>query len=314
MNTLYVAALVGILLLFLWKKYVTHTKRQKQYIQYLQTQIQKLESSIQDQSYPEESYQDENQYPSNNIAFAHVNPLAGLSAQEVVIMGSQLYPEQQAPVQVQEVEEVDEEEPSPLVVERNNNEGELEMLSRQEVEEENRTENDQVNEIQEVDVTQDAKRHLLNEYLRSTGVCNEEGLETEDDPEKVPLMEADRKPNSEKTDINEVKECNDEVKGRCCVQPIIEENFADVPETLFDRGTISVAEDDPTWGVQASNAVDDRKFLEKQDLSEELQGDVVVLTQTKQMHCTKILKSGKRKGEMCGRKTVKDGMCHIHGH
>jgi hypothetical protein len=44
----------------------------------------------------------------------------------------------------------------------------------------------------------------------------------------------------------------------------------------------------------------------------ELEVESMPLIQTKQMHCTAILNSGARKGEMCGKTSTYNGLCKTH--
>ena len=159
---------------------------------------------------------------------------------------------------------------------------------------------------------------------------NEPVYETEEDPEKVPLCDLVAEDRVEAT--NTLSDCE---VSRCQPEPLLEFNFVDVPETLYDRATIEVADnDDDNCDVVAHNTVGTQHHLIKRsndsdsdnecgsdsdsDSDEVDTGDVIedeiVVCQTKQMHCTSALRSGKRKGQLCGRKTDGDvsGSCKLH--
>jgi hypothetical protein len=149
----------------------------------------------------------------------------------------------------------------------------------------------------------------------------EQVYETEDDPENVPLCDLVAEDRVEAT--NTLSDCE---VSRCQPEPILEFNFVDVPETLYDRATVEVADNDCDGDVVAHNTVGTQHHLIKNsnnsdsdsDSDEVDTGDVIedeiVICQTKQMHCSATLRSGKRKGQLCGRKTDGDasGSCRIH--
>ena len=124
--------------------------------------------------------------------------------------------------------------------------------------------------------------------------------ETEEDPDKKPLATKD---------LNCVNETE---IGQCCATPLLEFATADVHPDLFDIPSTSVSENDE-FSFKAFNTDDNRKFLteeEKEESKLELEGEPLV--QKKQMHCSSIIHSGPREGEVCGKKTSKNGLCKMH--
>lgn len=238
MNPLYFIALAGILALFLWRKYVSYTKKRNQYIQYLQTQVATLSQQQQENSNTTEENNDDDDV--NSIVLPNISAT-------VVTLNEPAVPEK-APEDTTKIVEVE-------------------------------------------DHVMETRRY-----------------ETPDDPEKVPLCDM----------LDTKLACHEtEEVGKCCVEPILEQNFADVPENLFDRGGVSVGENDPDCDVVAHNTSDDTYELPKDDSDDcdsdsAIEEDEIDLTPTKQMHCTRILTTGKRKGSACGRKAHQDGLCKLH--
>lgn len=128
--------------------------------------------------------------------------------------------------------------------------------------------------------------------------CEEPYFETDEDPEKVPLDNLVYENDNDENDDD----------GKCCLKPLLEENFVDVPDALYDKPSTTVSENDDS-GIKAANSDDNRKYLDK---DEELEESLDALIQTKQMHCTAILTSGKNKGNMCKKNAKMDGLCKIH--
>jgi len=239
MNVLYIVGLVSIILLFIWKKYTSHTKRRNEYIKYLQEQNKKLQTVIQDPSQPIHEMNPENSIQNQDMQ--------AMGMPEFAFILNQLQSKQQPP-NTANVEELKEDF---------------------------------------VDVNKDDEM----------SDCELPDFETEETPEKVPLMN-ERKPPIVL-----------ENEGKCSLKPLLESNFADVPEALYDKPSISVSENDPNNEVKAANTDDNRKFLEKDELLEE---SLEELLQTKQMHCTGIVRTGKNKGSVCGKKANKEGLCKQH--
>jgi hypothetical protein len=270
MNMMYIIGLVSILILFVWKKYTSHKKRRNQYIKYLQEQNQKLQAVIQEEPSPSQSMPDEtNKFSSSNVD----NPI--LNEKEIQI-------DIQNPAQMMGLPQ----ELAFMINMQNQNQGQVNQ-----------------NEANVEDITEDfidireAQEEEEDEDVEVVSDCEIPEFETERDPEKVPLDQ-----------LSPLTKETCELNGKCSIQPLIEENFADIPIELYDKPSISVSQNDDS-GIKASNTDDNRKYLEKDEILEE---SLDALIQTKQMHCTAILKSGSNKGGMCGKSAKRDGLCKMH--
>lgn len=283
MNILYVIGIASIILLFIWKKYTSYIKRRNEYIKYLQIQNQKLQSNIQNnvkENIPIDE-KDESQKEDTN--------LFGLP-QELMILLNNMKPSiskslnEKNNCNIEEVEEkkVEKEHFDPVLPD-----GVVKSVKL----------NDTTVECEEKSVEEEVSNKKNSEN-------KDKVYETEKDPEKKPL---------DYTTESEMRCDNPNLVGKCCISPILQENFADVSEKLFDIPSTSVSENDPNSNIKASNTDDNRKFLtEEEKLEDDLEVDSLPLTQSKQMHCSAILNSGNRKGEMCGKLSNKNGLCKIH--
>jgi len=284
MSLIYIVGLAGILFLFLWKKYTSHTKRRYQYIKYLEEQNRKLESLIQEpqpiqsMSVPTDSYS-KSENTSENQTDSH--------------------PDMSEEIEIETV--VKAEFPPDIAMMLKGLTGSLNESIKGGAEVEDVTEEFvDVRDIQDesdVEIVDDTKQENSEDRSITDYICEVPEFETEEDPEKVPLSSLNPKTNDE---------CKD--NGKCEIKPILEENFADVPEELFDRPSITVSQNDDS-GVKAANTDDNRMYLERDEYLEESLDDLI---QTKQMHCTAILKSGDNKGKICGKKSKRNGLCKVH--
>ena len=258
MNSLYIFGLAGILILFMWKKYISYTKQRNQYIQYLQAQVYKLtqQTSEQKPSSPTAPQQ------QNYNATIHINDNCA--------------PELDCELNIYDVEDIN-----------NLSDGAGDVIKVEEV----------------------GNRVVVDDEDLE---CPNIDFETPENPEKIPLCS-----NEKETDVEENCLTIEEV-GKCCPDPLLSFNYTDVPDTLFDKASISVSENDTNTDVKAHNADDNRVYVPKgvdTDCSDDDDDDdntSVDEPQVKQMHCTAMLSSGKRKGMMCQRKTHLDDRCRIH--
>lgn len=280
MNNLYIIGLACVLFLFLWKKYTLYTKRRNEYIKILQEQNKKLEEAIQQGNSPHPI----NSMPHSTNGLSQSSPIETVQVESVQVdlpsipgITSEIaailkgFSHQRPQEESANVEEVTEEE---------SKENFVDSVARD-------ASWKDINDVSDDDI------EIVDDTAQD---CVEPEFETPEDPEKVPLPE--NFPDREES----------EPTGRCQVQPLLEENFADVPEELYDRPSTRVSENDDS-GVVASNTDDNRMYLDK---DEELEETLDELIQTKQMHCTAILSSGKNKGSACGKKAKKNGLCKVH--
>jgi len=277
MNMIYIVGLISILALFIWKKYTSHTKRRNQYIKYLQEQNQKLQSVIQEEPDASQSMPSS----TNNLS----------SSESIIPDAAQASGENYIPIQEEEVLGSG----LPTSGRVMGIPPELAFMLNQFPGQMNQAE-PQVNieEVKEDFVDMNDVIEDSDDDIELVDDCVESEFETKEDPEKIPLDNA--KP----------EDCKDE--GKCCLKPLLEDNFADVPEELYDVPSIRVSENDDS-GIKASNTDDNRKYLSKDEELEEALDDLI---QTKQMHCSAVLSTGKNKGSMCGKKTKRDGLCKVH--
>jgi hypothetical protein len=253
MKPLYILGLVGILVLFMWKKYISYTKQRNQYIQYLQAQVMKLQQVTQHSAGITSSIE---------------------TAELVDKLGVSINDECETELNC----EINLYDDTPLV----------DVIKVEEA----------GNRVIVDDEDEDCKGKNVR-------------FETEEDPEKIPLCEHEP---------ILVDDCHtSEDVGKCCPDPLLGFNFVDVPETLFDQASTAVADNDPNTDIKAHNTDDNRAYVPKgvdsdcsSDSGSDDEDEPVDEPQTKQMHCTAILSSGKRKGMMCQRKTKKDSRCKLH--
>lgn len=273
MNILYIIGLLSILVLFMWKKYTSRTRRRNEYIQYLQQQNQKLQSLIQEQPEPSQSMPN----PTNSFSSAMNEPNDTNKSLIEDPMEENL-DSMNIPSRVMGI-------PPEIAF----------MLHQVQS---NNSSNSNVEEVTEdfVDI-RDAQEEENVEIVEDEPMCQNTEMETMEDPEKVPLKQ-----------LNPLEKDNCEDNGRCLLQPVLEQNFADVPEELYDRPSTRVSENDES-GIKAANGEDNRMYLEKDEQLEESLDDLI---QTKQMHCYAVLKSGDNKGKQCGKKAKRDGLCKVH--